>query len=254
MLFKKIYGINLRKYLNLKPYKSSSYYYSNLRRVNSVICASGFIKRQLVSHGVRRINVIPYGSKYEFSKPFTQSNQKMANNTPSNKIKIVTICRLTQSKGLHWFFQSFEKLESKIKDRIQWTIISNQIDNEIEELIPKEVLLIKKLKDDKLISYIKESDLLLLPSLYEGFGLVYIEAISLGVPVAYTKNTGAFDFCANKKHGYLLDSNKNLDINFFYTCTSEIEKIKLMRRDCLSLSNKINWNYFRANIVKCCEI
>lgn len=43
---------------------------------------------------------------------------------------------------------------------------------------------------DKLSAILRECDIFVMPSLTETFGLVYIEALSQGIPVLYTKNEG----------------------------------------------------------------
>ena len=42
-----------------------------------------------------------------------------------------------------------------------------------------------------------------MPSVYESFGLVYLEAICLGMPVVASKGTGADDIVINGKNGFL---------------------------------------------------
>lgn len=53
--------------------------------------------------------------------------------------------------------------------------------------------------------YIKNADMLLLSSGYEGFGLVVCEAMCLGVPVVSTKTAGPTEIIENNKYGILCD-------------------------------------------------
>ena len=245
------YSIKLKEYLNLMPQTNTDYYYKNLIKVNKVLCASQFIKKQLLSHHIKKIIVIPYGSKYEFNK---YAKGKIKVNFNSKKTRIITIARLTQSKGLHWYFKVYEKLDIPTKEKLDWIIISNSIDSEILELIPKGVKLLRNLSNEDLQSYLETSDLFLLPSLYEGFGLVYIEAASLGLPIAYTENSGAADFCVNGKNGILLNFNETSILNFFNTCAYDLKKINQMKKSYLGLSNLPNWRNFRKEILSMCEI
>jgi glycosyltransferase involved in cell wall biosynthesis len=249
--FYKHYSIKLKEYLNLKPQINSNYYYKNLRKVNTVLCASQFIKKQLLSHNIKKITVIPYGSKYEFNRFVEKKN----NINPSRrKTRIITIARLTQSKGLHWYFKVFEKLNTLTKEKLEWVIISNKIDPEILGLIPKGVKLLTNLTNEDLKMYLESSDLFLLPSLYEGFGLVYLEAASLGLPIAFTENSGAADFCKNGKNGLLLKFNEISIFNFFNTCAYDFRKVNEMKKNCLNLNRLPNWRNFREEIVNVCEL
>lgn len=51
----------------------------------------------------------------------------------------------------------------------------------------------------EMIVFYKDMDLIVLPSLSEAFGLVFIEAISLGTPVIVSSQFGALTFIENKK-------------------------------------------------------
>ncbi|NCP83575.1 MAG: glycosyltransferase [Flavobacteriaceae bacterium CG18_big_fil_WC_8_21_14_2_50_34_36] len=53
--------------------------------------------------------------------------------------------------------------------------------------------------------YIKNADLLLLSSGFEGFGLVVCEAMCLGVPVVSTKTAGPIEIIDHNKYGLLCD-------------------------------------------------
>lgn len=249
--FYRHYSIKLKEYLNLKAQINSNYYYKNLMKVNAVLCASQFIKKQLLSHKIKKITVIPYGSKYEF---YRLAEKKIKINASRKKTRIITIARLTQSKGLHWYFKVFEKLNSSTKEKLEWVIISNKIDPEILGLIPKEVKLLTNLTNEDLQFYLESSDLFLLPSLYEGFGLVYLEAASLGLPVAFTKNSGAPDFCENDINGILLDFNEISTLNFFKTCAFDLKKINQMKKNCQNLNRLPNWKNFRKEILTVCEL
>jgi glycosyltransferase involved in cell wall biosynthesis len=63
-----------------------------------------------------------------------------------------------------------------------------------------------KIKDKhKLLTVYRESDIFVMPSKSELFGLVYIEALSQGLPVLYSKNEGI--------NGYLEDKNVGAAVN-----------------------------------------
>lgn len=54
-------------------------------------------------------------------------------------------------------------------------------------------------------SYIKNADMMLMSSDYEGFGLVICEAMCLGIPVISTKNVGSVEIIGNDEFGLLCD-------------------------------------------------
>lgn len=55
---------------------------------------------------------------------------------------------------------------------------------------------------EEVLEYIKKSDIFVMPSIHETFGLVYIEAMSQGLPVIYSKGQGFDGYFAEGEVGY----------------------------------------------------
>lgn len=62
-----------------------------------------------------------------------------------------------------------------------------------------------RVSPSELEQYYLESDLFALPSWYEGFGIVYLEAMNHGLPVIATRCGGARDLVRHGMEGYLVD-------------------------------------------------
>ena len=72
------------------------------------------------------------------------------------------------------------------------------------------------------IDIILKSDLLILPSLSENFGLIIAESLSLGLPVATTVNTPWIDIVEDKVNcGWIIDES----VDGIYDFLKKIEKI-----------------------------
>ncbi|WP_404393188.1 glycosyltransferase [Pseudoalteromonas phenolica] len=62
---------------------------------------------------------------------------------------------------------------------------------------------------EQVAAYLEKSDVFVLPSKYEAFGVVYIEAMSVGLPVIASKGTGAVDFVDSENGRLVEPSNIN---------------------------------------------
>jgi glycosyltransferase involved in cell wall biosynthesis len=60
------------------------------------------------------------------------------------------------------------------------------------------------LSDAQLAADLKHCDLIALPSIAEGFGLVILEAMACGVSVLCTTSTGGADFIKHRQNGLLI--------------------------------------------------
>lgn len=91
----------------------------------------------------------------------------------------------------------------------------------------------------RLLYMYKDSDIFIMPSFKETFGLVYIEAMSQGLPVIYSKNQGIDGYFIDGKVGYSVDPND------FKSIVLAVEKIVLNYDDisykCYLESKKFNW-------------
>lgn len=108
---------------------------------------------------------------------------------------------------------------------VQLIIIGQYGNNvrEIQKLVTERENYIQSIPkiDDKqaLLGYYRNSDIFLMPSFYETFGLVYLEAMSQGLPVIYTKGQGFSGYYADGEVGYAVSPSSTDEI------TGKIEMI-----------------------------
>lgn len=65
---------------------------------------------------------------------------------------------------------------------------------------------------EEVIEYYKQSDIFVMPSLNETFGLVYAEALSQGLPIIYSRGQGIDGYFAEGQVGYHVNSKHPEDI------------------------------------------
>ena len=84
----------------------------------------------------------------------------------------------------------------------------------IEEMCKtKRWILIKPwIKKEELLNEYRKSHLFVMPSIHETFGLVYLEALSQGLPIIHSKNQGIDGFFDNLKLVRKVDPSIDLDI------------------------------------------
>ena len=87
---------------------------------------------------------------------------------------------------------------------------------------------------------ILENDLFVMPSLQETFGVVYVEAMTQGLPVVYTRNEGFDGQFSNGIVGYAVDSHSSDEL--VYVIKNILEKYNDISERCLKNVEIFDWN------------
>lgn len=177
-------GVRLDK--QLRERSSDAWKHADL-----VFCASSFTRRSLVEAGApeTKCRVVPYG--IDVSKAMLQM--------PEN-FTVLFVGSGSQRKGLHHLLIAWQK--ARLPKHSRLTLVCRTIDSGILELAKTtpHVDLIRGLNHAELVQQFRTSALFVMPSLVEGFGQVYLEALAEGCPVLGTTNTGLPDIGGEAVH------------------------------------------------------
>ncbi|MDB5012654.1 MAG: glycosyl transferase family 1 [Daejeonella sp.] len=176
-----------------------------LRLADRIFVASNFTKQTLndFSGHLAPIEIIPYGfPPVSAHKTYSQGN----------KLKILFVGGLSQRKGLANLFEAIKPF----KQRVQLTIIGRKIGEKcpvVDEALTKHTW-IPSLPNFEILKLMREHDVLIFPSLFEGFGLVITEAMSQGTAVITTDRTVGPDFITHGENGWLIGASNTEAIQF----------------------------------------
>jgi starch synthase len=161
-----------------------------------IVVASEFVRHTLLKAGPLNagVSVAPYGA------PATCA-AKIWPSPPDGPLKVIFVGMLSQRKGISYLLKAADLLGSRIK----LTIVGKRIGKcraldgalRVHRWIPS-------LNHSDLLQEIGRHDVMVFPSLFEGLGLVLLEALSQGVPVITTKHSGAPDFLSDGEDGFLV--------------------------------------------------
>lgn len=200
---------------------------SEYELADKIIVPSQFTKKSFLENGIKesKIEVINLSSnkaiKYSYKKNF------------KNKLIYGFCGGAIIRKGLIYILKSWEK-KKEIEGEELWL----RCDKENIKSIPIINDICSKRKDIKIISYSKNLNnffssinVLIHPAIEEGFGMVVIESIKYGVPVAITNMVGAIDLI-DKKHFLPISLNIEKDItelfkfgsNYYLQISQNIKK------------------------------
>jgi glycosyltransferase involved in cell wall biosynthesis len=200
-----------------------------LALANVIFVASSFTKKTLENYSGKlpEIKVIPYGfPNVTYDKTYLPLVDR--------KLKILFVGGLSQRKGLSYLFEAIEGLE----EQVSLTVVGKKVVDDCSSL--NEALIkhtwIPSLPHNKILEYMQNHDVLVFPSLFEGFGLVITEAMSQGTPVITTDRTAGPDLITRGVDGWLIDTGSTQDIKKVFA--EILEKPELLKKYGQAAQNK----------------
>lgn len=173
-----------------------------LALADMIFVASSFTKKTLEDYAgnLPEIKVIPYGFP-EVTK--VKEYEPLEN----RKLKVLFIGGLSQRKGLSYLFEAVEEMQ----DKIALTIVGNKAVpncNALNLALEKHNW-IPSLSHKEVLQCMRDHDVFVFPSLFEGFGLVITEAMSQGIPVITTERTAGPDLIKDGEDGWIVPAGSS---------------------------------------------
>lgn len=217
-----------------KSYKKGSVIYKKiflaLKNSKKIICVSSYLKKKIKKY---------YNLKDEKFKIIANLSLDIGLKFKKNN-DIIFVGTLEKRKNPFLLLKAFKKIYKK---KINMKIVGDgPLKIDIERYIKKNnlskhVKLFSNLERKSVLKMIGSSKVLVLPSYYETFGVVIIEAFSMGVPVVMTDSYGVRDL--NNINCSIMVKNNKLN-----TLAQAIEKVLKNTRK--YDSNKIR-NFYKKN-------
>jgi glycosyltransferase involved in cell wall biosynthesis len=183
-----------------------------------IFVASSFTKKTLEEYtgNLAEIKVIPYG----FPEVKMRNDYKPLK---GRKLKILFIGGLSQRKGLSYLFEAVEGMQNKVDlTVVGYKSVSNC--TALNQALAQHQW-IPSLSHDQVLKCMREHDVFVFPSLFEGFGLVITEAMSQGVPVITTERTAGPDLIKDGTDGWIVPASSSKAIKEVFTKILETPEI-----------------------------
>jgi starch synthase len=205
-----------------------------LALADAVIVPSGFVRATLEQQPITpSIHVVPFGAPQPLaSAPATPS---------SGPLRLLYVGSLGQRKGLAYALEAVAELGTQVS----LTLIGRPTSPHCAPLNAalQQHRWIPTLPHAQILEQMRQHDVLLLPSLFEGFALVIHEALSQGLPVIATANTGACESVRDGVEGFIVPIR---DSQAIAECLQQLlddrDRLAAMRRACLRRAAERSWH------------
>ncbi|MBV9963217.1 MAG: glycosyltransferase family 4 protein [Parafilimonas sp.] len=214
-----------------------------IAHADKIIVASNFTLATLNDYPGKLpgIHVVPYGFP-----PVNQKNYKTLKK--DEKVKLLFVGGLSQRKGLSYLFNAVEVL----KDKISLTIIGKGESyncNPLSDNLSRHTW-IETLPHEKILEVMRAHDILILPSLFEGFGLVITEAMAQGTPVITTERTAGPDIIQHNENGWIIKAGcTEAIINILGEIVSNPDVIEYAGKNALETATRRPWSIYGSELV-----
>ena len=159
-----------------------------LRNVQHILTVSEFSRRRLIETfhlPVSKVTALPLAADEKFSPllPEQQYQQRLLHNWPERYL--LSVGSLEPRKNLKSLFLAWESWEGKPRN-LKLLVAGGQgkvFSNIGFDAIPEGVILLGRVPEEQLPALYACAEAFIYPSLYEGFGLPPLEAMSCGTPV-----------------------------------------------------------------------
>ncbi|MFX0140589.1 MAG: glycosyltransferase family 4 protein, partial [Candidatus Hodarchaeota archaeon] len=183
-----------------------------------------FVSKSLVNEyknfidNLNKISVIPNGINIKQLTENTNPRYFIHDNKLENKIILFSIGRIDKLKGFQKVIEIFPKLKEKY-DNLIYLIAGKDggFKKELQKLIKNK----KLINSVQFLGYVNHqtkknafaaADLVLIPSLYEPFGIVILEAMGFGKPIISTKRGGIKEILKHEINGILINPSDQLEL------------------------------------------
>jgi glycosyltransferase involved in cell wall biosynthesis len=185
---------------HLLPFKKADY----------LTVISNYLKKRALENGVKvPIEIVPNAVDLEIFKPKDKVNAaslfklKEDLGIKSNEKVIITVSRLVKKNGLADLVKAGQYLDFSFKILI---IGTGPEEKKLRELVKKlnledKVIFLGHIGHQDLINYYYIADVFVRPSLSEGLGNAFLEAMATGLPIIGTPVGGIPDFLIDRKTG-----------------------------------------------------
>jgi len=204
-----------------------------------ILCGSNFVKQSLIDLNISsdKIKVVPYG--------YTNPNSiQVEPKSLGKQLSLLFVGNGGIRKGLRYLFEAASTLPN-----VKFTI-AGTLEKEITlQDIPKNVRLLGSVERAKMPELYASHDILLLPSICEGSATVSYEALSYGLPVICTPNSGTV--IEHEKDGLLIPiRSSDAIVKTIEQFLTKPELLRKMSKEAFITAQKYDANQYGKRLLK----
>ncbi len=188
-----------------------------LAKADAVIAQTNDMKDTMHKLCNRDILVIPNGVDADRFSNLSRKESRSKLNINGNDRVILFVGGLRLVKGVRYLIESMNIIRHEYQN-IRLLIVGNGKERQNLENITEKLNLTECISfmgwvpNEAIQEYMAASDILVLPSLSEGFPVTILEAMASGLPIVCTKVGGMSEIVIDGENGYLIEPKNSMEI------------------------------------------
>jgi glycosyltransferase involved in cell wall biosynthesis len=208
-----------------------------------IIVPSAHVKRTLETAppSAHDPDIVPYGTT-EAGSPI-RANRRSS----TAKLRVLFVGGLTQIKGIAYLFDAIKMMAGAI----DFTVIGGRVrPSPALDAVLSQHRWIPSIPNAQVLEEMAQHDVLVLPSLSEGFGLVIGEALSRGLPVITTTASGGPELIRDGQDGFFVPIRSAEAIaEKLEVLNKDRELLDWMSASALGRAREFIWQHYRSLLV-----
>ncbi len=170
---------------------------------DTVIANSEFLSNDIQKYySVRRSQIQPLPFWTSIAE---RGEEALLSLNANNGFKVGCPARLVKDKNISVVLKAFKQLQFKTPHATLYIAGSGEYQSDLEAEVKhlqleNTVIFLGNLSAEQMKHFYKNMDVIVLPSLHEAFGLVFIEAIAMDCPILVSSSFGALGFIDTKTY------------------------------------------------------
>jgi glycosyltransferase involved in cell wall biosynthesis len=216
-----------------------------LRMADRITCPSQFVLDSIPKEIKQNTpcQISPFGS------PRNQPSDRKIVTKPSNSLKLLFVGSMSQRKGLADLFEAMKLVK---KEPVALSVLGQpSLPMEFYRKQFSDFQYFPPCSNQKVREIMMQHDILVLPSIIEGRALVQQEALSCGLPIIVTRNSGGEDLVEEGLTGHLVPirSPKKL-AQCILKNLEEINSFKEKNVECVRKAELYSWKEYASRIIE----
>jgi len=164
-------------------------------------------------------SVVAYPPTDRFGEAISEN--EIVERCKTKELKILFLGNIIERKGLHTLIEAIRPLTFDFRLDIIGSITTDPAyANQMQKFatdngLASVVTFHSALDNEPLKQKLKQAHILIVPSSYEGFGIVYLEGMAFGLPAIGTTAGAAGEIIEHQKTGYLIEPNDSTTLATF---------------------------------------